>query len=151
MKKIFNVQRCLKDFFRVKSTRPISERDQNPRLVFQLPNRVESKWCFCACALAPVLMEESSGSRGQQAFAGGMGIWCCFPHWSCLSLADARVDYKYYLLPGSLLMVCSNPSRPGRSTLTSGRWEKMLRAVGMLDMPLFTGGRATHATSCVPN
>ena len=29
------------------------------------------------------------------------------------------------------------------------QWKKMHGAVGMLDMPLFTGGQATHAASCM--
>ena len=46
--------------------------------------------------------------------------------------------------------VCCNQSRSSRSTLASRRWKKMCRAVGILDMPLFTGGWATRAASCVP-
>ena len=36
--------------------------------------------------------------------------------------------------------LCCSQSRPGRCTLTSGRRKNMCRAVGMLDIPLFTGG-----------
>ena len=38
------------------------------------------------------------------------------------------------------MQVSCSLSRPGRSTLASGRWKKKLGAVGMLDMLLFTEG-----------
>ena len=45
------------------------------------------------------------------------------------------------------LGVCCSLSRKGRSTPASGRWKKIRGAVGRLYMPLFTGGKATHAAS----
>ena len=45
-------------------------------------------------------------------------------------------------------LVCCRQSRTGRSTLDSGRWKRMCRAMGLLDTPLFTGGRATHTANC---
>ena len=43
----------------------------------------------------------------------------------------------------------SSLSRPGRSTLDSGRWKKMHGAVGMLDMSFFKSGQFSHAESCM--
>ena len=44
--------------------------------------------------------------------------------------------------------LCCSQSRLGRSSLDSGRWEKMCGSVGMFDMPSFMSGQAMRATSC---
>ena len=49
------------------------------------------------------------------------------------------------------MMTCVATVQDPAGSWGSGRWKKMHGAVGMLDMPLFTGGRSTHTASCVPH
>ena len=77
------------------------------------------------------------GTKYQKSNSHSNGIFSC----SQKQLENEQISLKHKL--------CWSLSRPGRSTLASGRRKKMRRAMGMLDIPLFVGGRATHAASCV--